>query len=106
MKKLNSNLTVLDLLVSGLSPVHKDSSRIVDDILPLPLGFSPTLAGASRVYNFYLHSTSSTSFHAGEQGRTLPLLFKLFSRQNYSYQKPQSTWQKRTTMSKTYSRPW
>ena len=63
MKKLNSNLTVLDLLVTELFPVHKDSSRIVDDILPLSL---PLWAGASRVYNFYLHSTSSTSFHAGE----------------------------------------
>ena len=36
MKKLkNGNLTVLDLLVTELSPVHKDSSRIVDDILQL-----------------------------------------------------------------------
>ena len=35
-KKLNGNLTVLPLLVvEGAPPVHKDSSRIVDDILSL-----------------------------------------------------------------------
>ena len=50
MKKLkNGNLTVLDLLVTELSPVHKDSSRIVDDILPLSL---PLWAGASKSVQF------------------------------------------------------